>query len=385
MSPMRVAMWSDSFYPYVSGVTKSVDTLRKTLIELGHEVDLYCPNYPGTVDHDRGIKRLPSFPAPTNRNYYVAIPSVPGLFGEVKRSSPDVIHSHSPFNLGKRGIDIGRKIGIPVVLTYHTMYNMYAHYVPVIGQKIPPVIESLALATCRECDLVITPTKTIQEYLLEKGLKTPCMAIPNGIDLSPFSKTEPSRARQTYGIPEGVPLVVTSARLGKEKNLEVLLEAFAHSSKKVESFLLIAGDGPLKHHLKQLTADLGISRNVVFAGFVKPEFMPHIYAAGDVFLFTSLTDTQGLVILEAKASGLPAIAVAALGVKDMIRDGIDGYLCPNDPAALAEKVVYLLTNQGEREAMSRNARKSAQSFSREAQASKILDAYERLIRGQPVM
>jgi len=378
---VRISMWSDSYYPYVSGVTRSIATVRETLIAMGHDVSLFCPAYPG-ASPEPGVYRFPSLRAPTNKRYYVALPFCLGLESRVKGLSPDVVHIHSPFNLGKLGFRMGKRLGWPVVFTYHTMYNMYSHYVPLFGERVSGIVEGLALKVAGECDFVITPSQAVKDYLLRKGLRSNIAAIPHGIDLTQFQEGNPDSARKTYGLPRGIPVIVTSGRLGKEKNLETLLRAYALSLKEVDSVLLVVGDGPLKEPLRKLAEDLGAGKRVVFTGQVAPDSMPDIYAAGSLFLFTSLTDTQGVVIVEAKAAGLPAVAVGALGVKDMIRDGVDGFLCDDHPGEIAERIVFLLKNPSEMESFRKNAKRLAQSFSKENQTRKLLEVYRSVLGGR---
>ncbi len=321
---MRITMISDSYYPYVSGVTRAVSTAKDTLTDLGHNVTVFCPAYPGVSPED-GVRRFPSFRAPTNSTYYVAIPGHRRMKRELLRAKPDVIHVHSPFNLSALGLRQGKKMGVPVVMTYHTMYNMYSHYVPIIGPKISSVVERTAFRAARKADLVITPSKTIARYLHEKSPSLNPVPLPNGIPVQEFQSGDPEFLSKSYGVPKGG-VVLTSGRLGLEKNLSVLLRSFAKIADKTDASLVLVGDGPLRESLKEEAHSLGLEGRAFFIGTVKPEQMPSVYAGADLFMFTSLTDTQGLVLIEAKAAGVPAVAVGELGVKDMVVDGVDGYL-----------------------------------------------------------
>ena len=376
---MNIAMVSDSYYPYISGVTRAVSTLKDTLVKMGHRVSIYCPAYPNAAPEE-GVKRLPSLRSPTNAAYYVAVPPFFGLRRSLLRFRPDVIHIHSPFNLSRAGYSIGRRHGIPVVMTYHTMYNMYSHYVPVGGKRVSQAVERMAFRVANAVDAVITPSRVLADYLREHGVTSPIFPIPNGIPVEEFQGGDPHYARERYGIPGGIPVIISCGRLGIEKNVEVLLKAFARLRAKKDAALLLVGDGPLRDELQNLARSLGIADRTFFAGSVPPEAMPHMYASADLFMFASLTDTQGLVLVEAKAAGVPAVAVGALGVKDMVLDGEDGYLCANDPDEIAERAAYLLGNPGVLSRMQENAKRNAMSFSKEAAASKILSCYESVLR-----
>lgn len=371
---MRISMFSDSYYPYISGVTRAVATAKATLESMGHDVTVFCPAYPG-AGVEPGVHRLPSLKAPTNSTYYVAVPFFAGLSRAVAAIRPDVIHIHSPFNLGRAGYRTGRRLGIPVVFTYHTMYNMYAHYVPLFGKNVSRVVEDMAFRVARSVDAVVTPSGVLADYLRSHGVSSPVIPIPNGVNVREFQSGDPSFLKSSLGIAGNTPVVLTCGRLGVEKNLEVLLRAFALTVNSVDAALVLIGDGPQRETLHQLAASLGISGKTFFAGSVPPGRMPDFYAGADLFLFSSLTDTQGLVVVEAKAAGLPAVAVGALGVKDMVKDGEDGYLCENSPSDLAAKVVRLLADKALLSAMKDKARVNAQAFSREASASRLVECY----------
>lgn len=375
---MRIVMLSDSYIPYISGVTRAIAVAKDTLASMGHEVSIICPAYPGAERED-GVHRLPSFRAPTNSRYYVAYPLFPGLYGAIRRAKPDVIHIHSPYNLGRAGLAAGRHLGVPVVFTYHTMYNMYAHYVPLFGRSVSGMIERIALRVARSVDAVVTPSRTLAAYLTERGVRSPLFPIPHGIDVAEFQSGDPAYLRRTLAIPATSKVILTCSRLGAEKNVETLLRSFAAASKSVDAFLVLVGDGPLRGTLEALAQSLGVSGRTRFTGSVPPQRMPDLYAGADMFLFASLTDTQGLVVVEAKAAGLPAVAVGALGVNDMVVNGEDGFLCGNDPVELAMRTADLLSQPETLQTMQAAAKRNAASFSKEASAQRLLDCYQSVL------
>lgn len=371
---MHVSMWTDSYYPYISGVTRAVATMRDTLSAMGHEVSIFCPDYPEAEAEDK-VYRFPSIKSPTNPDFYVALPLSLRAYTGFSSLSPDVVHIHSPFNLGKYGFNLARWRNIPVAFTYHTMYRMYSHYIPVVGDKVSKLVEDAAFRVARSVDAVITPSPAMARYLQEHNAGAKVYAIPNGIPLEQFRSGDPGFLAKHCGLPKDVPVILTCGRLGAEKNLDVLLEAFARLRKTTEACLVLVGDGPLKAALVDHAESLGVGRHVFFAGSVNPDLMAHVYAGADLFLFTSLTDTQGLVLVEAKTAGVPAVAVAALGPKDMIEDGVDGYLSPNDPDRIAELAAYLLNHPEVLERMSHAARKNSEAFSKEVCARRLLECY----------
>jgi glycosyltransferase involved in cell wall biosynthesis len=215
----------------------------------------------------------------------------------------------------------------------------------------------------------------LADYLRSNHVRSPLFPIPNGIDVSEFQSGDPSYLRRELNIPPGDKVVLTCSRLGSEKNVETLLRSFALASSGVNATLVLVGDGPLRSNLESLALGLGVSDKTRFTGSVPPSRMPDLYAGADMFLFASLTDTQGLVVVEAKAAGLPAVAVGALGVKNMVIHGDDGFLCGNDPAELAERTRELLSNPDKLRSMKAAAKRNASLFSKEASAGKLLDCY----------
>lgn len=377
---MRISMWTDSYYPYISGVTRSVATTKATLETMGHEVTVFCPWYPG-ANHEEGIYRFQSIKAPTKPDFYIAFPANPKHLIALSEISPEVIHIHSPFNLGKMGLRMGRLLKIPVVFTYHTMYNMYSHYIPLIGPMASELVEAGSFITANQADAVIAPSSAIRDYLLEHNVKTKIFVIPTGIDIERFRKGNPDYIRHTFNIPPQTPVLLSCGRLGPEKNPETLLRAFALIQRQIDCYLVLVGDGPLQRSLMELANQLDMAHRIIFAGKVPPDIMPHMYAGADLFLFASVTETQGLVIAEAKSAGVPCVAVGALGVKDMMEHNVDGYLCENAPEHIAEKALALLEDQELLSTMKSNALANAAKFSLETTCNKLLECYKQVIQG----
>jgi glycosyltransferase involved in cell wall biosynthesis len=211
--------------------------------------------------------------------------------------------------------------------------------------------------------------------LLEYGVRTPITVIPTGLRLRPKPDPDPEFPRRALGIPPDALLVLYGGRLAREKNLELLFEGFGRVARQVpNAWLLIAGSGPSEREALRLAEGTGAADRIAFAGFVPPERMPSVFAAADVFAFASLTDTQGLVLTEAKAAGVPAVSVNAYGPSTVVKDGVDGILTPNDPDAFAEALRRLLQDPDLRGRMSAAAEREARHFSIEATTA----AYEQL-------
>jgi glycosyltransferase involved in cell wall biosynthesis len=364
----------------INGVASAVRWLAAAL-RTEHVVVVYAPRYPGHADEEGEVARLPSYRPPRYRDYPVAYPWTPGfprLFEEFARRRFDVVHTHSPFTLGGVGRRWARRAGIPVVTTYHTLYVEYTHY----GAPFPPALvrsalRALSRSYCNACDAVAVPTVPIREVLLSYGVRRPIGVIPTGLPPSPAMTRDPSFPRAAFGIPADLPLVLYAGRLAREKNLALLFAAFARvAAREPRAHLFLAGSGPCEPEARAAAAAAGLEERVTFAGFIAPERMRDVYAAADVLAFTSLTDTQGLVIVEAKSAGLPVVSVDAYGPATVVRDGIDGFLVPNDPEPFAEALLRILTQPAQRAQFSAAALEDALRFRIETTAARYLELYE---------
>lgn len=376
---MKIGIFTDSYRPYISGVVRSIDTFGKELKKKGHDIYIFCPAYPGAKKEDK-VFRFASFPAPTKKDFSVAIPLSWHVSQTVKRLNLDIIHVHSPFLMGYLGRKCARKHKLPLVFTYHTLYDQYAHYMPFLRGLTSKTVKRWGINFSNKCDLVITPTAVIKEYLQESGVKTAVVNIPTGLEISDFARVDKGWLREKYSIPKRDVVLVYVGRLGKEKSVEFLVNSFSKIAKNVkEASLVLVGSGPEEARLKSLAADFNISSKIVFAGLLAKKEVFDAYAGSDIFVFASLTETQGIVLLEAKASGLPAVAVAAFGVQEMVEHGEDGFLTSDDEDIFTKQLLNLVQDNQLRAKMSQQARINAAQFSTEKTTERLLKAYQELL------
>lgn len=376
---LRIGVFTDSYLPYVSGVVRSVQSFTKELRELGHEVYIFAPNYPD-AQPEPGLFRFPSLPALTFREFSLALPIWPGLSAVIRSLGLDIIHSHSPFVLGSLGARYAHKYSIPLVFTYHTLYEQYVHYFPLAPGLSKMIVEKYTADYCNRCQLVVVPTRVIKEKILADGVKVPIKIIPTGIDVKRFASGDPLWLRQRLKLGTDRKIVLSVGRLGKEKNVEFLLDAFALAMKEVpEACLVLVGTGPLEGLLREQAQRLGIADNMFLMGRLDASEIVHAYAGADVFAIASLTETQGLVTLEAKAAGLPVVAVDAFGSREMVNSGQDGFLVPLKKEIFADRLVQLLKHSELRKAMGQEAKRRAQDCSARASALKLIGAYREAI------
>ena len=291
------------------------------------------------------------------------------------RARIDVVHTHSPFLMGG-STRAARRLKLPLVFTYHTVYEEYVHYSPVARGLAKRLMRMISRRYCNDCDTVIVPTQAIRDLLDRYGVQTEVVVNPTGIDLSRYERLDRGFLRQKLGIPADHRILLFVGRLGKEKNVHFLIRAFSRIAQEDDRVTLVmVGGGPERVDLEQLARSLGMEQKVVFAGAMQPGDMPTVYAGGDIFVFTSTTDTQGMVITEAMAAGLPVVAVKAYGSGNVVDHGINGLLTSVDEAEFAAAVVALLRDASLFSRLALGTRQKAEEMSSTRCAKRLEQVY----------
>jgi len=377
-------MLSESYVPRVSGVVTSLTSYARALRAEGHRVVIAAPGYRGHHDDDPDVLRLPSVRTPAQPDFPLAFPLRPRLLGDPRIQAADVVHAHTPFIMGRLALSVARRLGRPLVFTHHTLYHEYVHYVPWLS---PRLTRRAVLRWVRDfanrCDLVIAPSGVIQGMLRRQGVTARIEVLPTGsIDPAQSARLDGRGVRPRYGIPPGVPLLVTVSRLAPEKSVDLLLRAFQQVTEPPGAYLLVVGGGPSAASLEALARELGIAERIRFTGALPHEGALETMAGADLFVFASQTETQGVVLVEAMAAGLPAVAVGAAGAAEVVRDGESGLLVGPDAAALATAVSRLLGDGPRRTAFGRRAREIAADYAISMLARRLVTLYESLLTEQ---
>jgi 1,2-diacylglycerol 3-alpha-glucosyltransferase len=374
---VRIGLFTNNYLPFCGGVTISVETLRRGLEARGHEVWAFAPRFPGVADASPRIVRFPSVPAATYPEFALAVPWAPRISRLVAGLGLDVFHAHHPFLLGPAARRLARRLGRPLVFTYHTRYEKYAHYVPLTRSLVEAAALQLSTRFAARADAVIAPSVLVRDQLRARGVTVPIEVVPTGVDLTCFRPADRATARRELGLPAGDPLVLYVGRLDREKSVDRVLLAFDRLGGTLSrAQLWLVGQGTETESLRRIAGRLSAGDRVHFAGVRAHESLAAWYQAADLFLFASETETQGLVLAEAAACGLPAVAVTAPGCDEVVRDGETGILTKADPAALAEAAIGLLLDAERRAAMGVRARQVAEhAFDVERQITRTLDVY----------
>ena len=358
---MRIALFTNNYLPFCGGVTISVETLRRGLESSGHDAWVFGPRLAGAEDVSAKVVRYPSIPVATYPEFALAVPYSRRIDRLVTALDFDVIHAHHPFLLGPAARRLARRNRRPLVFTYHTRYEKYAHYVPLPLGLVQAAALRISAGFAAQADAVLAPSAVIRDELHARGVRTPIAVVPTGIDLGRFRPGDRAAARRLLGVGDARPLVLYVGRLDREKSVDRVLLAFERVASTVPAAqLVLVGQGTETERLRRMAEALPVAERIRFLGLRPHHSLAECYQAADVFLFASETETQGLVLAEAAACGLPAVAVDAPGCDEVVRDGDTGVLTKGNPAALAEAVIGLLLDPERRRAMARRAREMAE-------------------------
>jgi glycosyltransferase involved in cell wall biosynthesis len=380
---MRVLFVSDVYFPRVNGVSTSIRTFRADLAREGVESILVAPEYPGAPpDEEPGILRVPSgrVPRDPEDRRFLGGPLRQALGPELA-AQVDLVHIHTPFIAHYAATRFARRFGLPVVATYHTFFEDYLHhYVPVLPRRVGRFIaRHFTLSQCDDVAALVSPSAQMRDALLAYGVTTPLEVLPTGLPAESFVRGNGARFRERFGLPADRSLLLYVGRVAHEKNIDFLLRAFVRvRAQQPGAVFVIAGEGPAREHLQRLAHELGIGAQVRFIGYLnRATELPDCYAAGDVFVFASRTETQGLVLLEAMAQGTPLVSTAELGTRSILTPTSGAFVSTEDEGAFAAAVGEALALD---KAHPRRAqlRAHAETWASQAMARRLVSFYERV-------
>jgi glycosyltransferase involved in cell wall biosynthesis len=379
---MRVLMATNTFTPHVGGVARSVQSFADQLRAMGHGVLVVAPEFPDAPEHEANVVRLPAIQNFNNTQFSVPL-VLPGMLLEpIEAFKPDVVHAHHPFLLGSTALRIGAAYSLPVVFTHHTRYDTYTHYLSLDTPTVQRIAVEMAAGFCNLCQAVIAPSESIAQLLREHHVQSPIEVIPTGVDLRRFAQADGSRARPALKLPADAIVIGHVGRLAQEKNLGFLAEAVAtYLKREPRAWFLVVGSGPAEAEIEQRFSTPDLQPRLRLAGTLEGQALVDAYAAMDVFAFASQSETQGMVLTEAMAAGVPVVALDACGVRDVLRDGVNGrMLAEEDAAAFAAALgaVIGLPDAKRRELRSA-ARATAEHFSLPNCAARLAKVYESVI------
>lgn len=378
---MRILMISDVYFPRINGVSTSIQTFRRELHAAGHETVLIAPEYPsGRAADEPPIIRIPSRYLPRDpEDRLMKLGALRVLRRQLAREAFDLVHIQTPFIAHYQGIAMARALGVPVLETYHTYFEEYLHhYVPLMPRAVMRfAARRFTVSQCNALDALVVPSQAMERALQDYGVRCPMHVIPTGMDMQRFKGGDGARFRASLGIAPDRPVLVHVGRIAHEKNIGFLFRMFARvAAERPDAVMIVAGEGPALAHCRSYVRSLGVAEQVRFVGYLSRESaLLDCYRCGDLFVFSSKTETQGLVLLEALALGVPVVSTAHMGTAEIVSPQRGAAVAPDDEGQFARIVLSLLSSPQRRASMSTAARAFAASWSAAAMADRLAHLY----------
>ncbi len=381
-TPRRVLMVSDVYFPRINGVSTSMATFRRGMAEEGIDVRLVVPRYGDEAD-EPGIIRIAGRPVPGDPEDRML--GWRAMHKTVLEAAADcdLIHIQTPFVAHYAGLKAARTLGLPVASTYHTLFEEYLHHYASLlpSSWLKKQARGFSRRQCNAVDSIIVPSSAMRDRLLSYGVTQPLHILPTGIPLGQFRNGNGRSFRYRNGILSYQPVALFVGRVAHEKNIAFLLEAIRQARlSRPDLLLLIAGEGPASGELRQRVQQLGLSEGVMFLGYLdRNRDLPDCYAAADAFVFASRTETQGLVLLEAMAAGLPVVGLPAMGTIDILAPGRGCITPPDDPIAFGDALADLLNHPAQCTTLASEAVAYAAEWSDTAMAGRLAGLYQQIL------
>jgi glycosyltransferase involved in cell wall biosynthesis len=384
---MKICMFTNTYWPHVGGVARSVRFFAEDLIDRGHRVLIVAPEYAGereTSGHRPEILRVPAIQNFNGSDFSVRIPLPLYIDQEIEKFLPDIVHSHHPFLLGDSAVRAARKRALPLVFTHHTLYEDYTHYVPLDSDVMKSFVIGLSTMYANLCTHVVAPSASIARLLKERGVVTPIADIPTGVDISFFTAGDGDRLRRMTELPKNAFVIGHLGRLAPEKNLTYLSEAVANFLENTPTaHFIVVGKGPSRTEIQRIFAERNLEGRLHLVGEATGDQLRDAYRAMDVFVFSSKSETQGMVLVEAMAAGKPVVALDAPGSREVVQDGGNGRLL-RAGASIADFAAALRECHSVPSRLKKwasGARATAKRFSRETIARKMEKLYKTALDG----
>ncbi|HSH30668.1 MAG TPA: glycosyltransferase [Thiohalobacter sp.] len=383
---MNIVIFTNTFTPHVGGVARSVQAFTRHYRQRGHRVLTVAPEFKNMPEAETDVIRVPAIQNFNASDFSVALPIPTGLSEALEEFAPDVVHSQHPFLLGMSAVRMARYLQRPLVFTHHTLYEQYTHYVPGDSPLLRRFVIELATHYANLADQVFAPSESVRDLLHARGVTVPVRVVPTGVEVADFADGDRAAFRREHTIPEDAFVVGHLGRLAPEKNLAFLAEAVAaFVSAHENAWFVVVGTGPSEPAIRECFKRVGCSDRLRILGTLQGPALAAALNGMDVFAFASRSETQGMVLTEAMAAGLPVVALDASGAREVVRDKRNGRLLPSsDTAAFTAALAWVRDRPAEeRRRLVDGARATAERFSMDRSADNALACFEQLRRQHP--
>jgi 1,2-diacylglycerol 3-alpha-glucosyltransferase len=379
---MNILMMSNTYLPFVGGVERSIETFKKEYQRSGHSVLVVTPQLNDKDENENDILRVPAIQHFNGTDFSVQLP-IPGILSNtLKQFRPDIVHSHHPFMLGDSALRVAAQFRVPLVYTFHTFYERYTHYVPMDSAALKRFVIALSTGYANLCDRVFAPSLSVAMELRRRGVVSDIDVVPTGIDIERFNEGNGPLFRSEMDIDPDSFLIGFVSRIAPEKNVEFLINSIIHFMKdNSDTNFLIIGRGPSEDWLWSQFEENELTDRVYWAGTLEGQRLVDAYHAMDLFVFASKTETQGLVITEAMAAGLPVVALDGPAVNEIVKDFENGRLInTQDRDQFCDAISWVKgAGRRTRNELRKKARATAEPFSKDRCASRALSIYSQLL------
>ncbi|MEN8252143.1 MAG: glycosyltransferase [Patescibacteria group bacterium] len=380
---MNIAIFTNNYLPNPYGVSTSVEGFRRELMHAGHTVYIFAPEWGKNNKEEKNIYRYPSVKMPTKIELFMVVPHSHKINEILNDLEIDVIHAQHPNLLGSMASKWALKKNVPLVFTWHSLYDRYAHYMPLVPDNLSGkwAMRS-AGAFADECDHVIVPTESVIDIIRDAGVEHDRISVvASGVDEELFESSDGSKIKEKYNIGDDKKVLVTISRLTEEKNVLFLARSIAQVLKQSENTIfLCGGEGDLQGNMKEIFKDSKVLEQVIFTGKIEREDVKNYLDASDVFVYASTSETQGTIVTENMYVGKPIVAVGKNGVGDLIENNVNGIAIEEDEELFAQAVIDLLNDEQKIKELSENAYKIArEKYTTKACTQKLVDVYEKVI------
>lgn len=377
---MKIGFFTDTYLPTPTGTAVMVETFRRQLTAMGHEVYVIAPEFTHYQDTNKNVIRVPSVFLPNRPENPLAKPIGGKAAKQIRDLDLDIIHTFSIYSVGSFGLTLSKSQHKPVIFTFDALYTEHTKY---YRDFLKPMARGWYQKTSRrhanQCDAVLVPTPAAKKLVEQYRVVTPIHVVPAGVNIDDFTSITPRTLKNKFNIPEGQAILLYVGRLDEESNVRFLLRAFREVwYKKEDTHLLIIGRGPQEDVFQKIADKQPFGDHVTFGGFMPKGELNKVYGACDIFVFPATTATQAIAIIEAMAAGIPTVAVNHLAPANIIRDNEDGYLTPLNENTFSDKIVYLLENPKIRNHFGRTAREHAKHFSVQNSVKHLLTVYNQI-------
>jgi len=381
---MKIAIFTNNYLPNIYGVTTSIESFRREFEKRGHQVYIFAPKNKDYRDENKNVSRYPSVDIDYKIHFPLPIPHSVEIEKKLKDLEIDIIHSQHPNLLGSVARRWAEKKNVPLVFTWHTIYDQYTHYAPLVPQKISSrwVINN-SVHYANQADAVIIPTNSVKKIIKNWGVENPKIySVATGVDEDNFQNPNGNLIREKLKISKDKKIILSISRLTEEKNVIFLLKEIGKVLEKNQGWVFVmAGEGYLMDELKKIAKEMKLEERIYFPGLVEKDDIKNYMDAADVFVYASKSETQGTIITEAMYMGLPIVAIKSLGIGDLIEDGKNGLLADEDENNFSEKTEEILADEKLRRKIGENAGMTArEKFISPVCAKKMLEVYESLLK-----